>query len=231
MKIENKNRENKKMLLPLRLQFFAEGGNTTNGEDETEGQEVPGGNADKPHQNINAPTKTFDEVLTDKTFQAEFDRRIQKALTTQRDKLEVLFNEKATEAEKLSIMTKEEKAEYLSQKREKDLARREEEILRKELVADARNKLAQKGLPIRLADFLTYTSDNECNNSIEKMEKIFSDSVDELVKERLKGGKPPKAAPTQDTVVTPEEFKKMGYAERLKFKTEHPEEYNRLKEK
>ena len=43
---------------------------------------------------------SFDEILGDKTYQAEFDRRVQKALETARSKWEAEEQTKRTEAEK-----------------------------------------------------------------------------------------------------------------------------------
>ncbi|MBU9724433.1 DUF4355 domain-containing protein [Diplocloster modestus] len=139
--------------------------------------------------------KTFDELMSDKDYQSEFDRRVQKALETQRSKLEVLYDEKATEAEKLAKMTKEEKAEYMRQKQEKELTKREAEITRRELMAEAKNTLSEKKLPIDLAEVLNYTDADSCNKSITAVEKAFQEAVQAAVEEKLKGGTPPKKAP------------------------------------
>ena len=118
--------------------------------------------------------KSFDDWLAaNKEYQAEFDRRIQKALNTQKDKLEVLYSEKTTEAEKLAMMTKEEKAQYLAQKHEKELDEREAGITRRELMAEAKNTLAEKKLPVGLAEVLNYTDADSCNKSIAAVEKAF----------------------------------------------------------
>ena len=56
-----------------------------------------------------------------------------------------------SEAEKLAKMTKEEKAQYMQQKKEKELSEREATITRKELMVEARNTLAGDGLPQELS--------------------------------------------------------------------------------
>ena len=69
---------------------------------------------------------SVDDFLKGDGNQAEFDRRVNKAIETAvsnaREKWEALTNDKLSEAEKLSKMTKEEKTQYLAQKHEKELA-------------------------------------------------------------------------------------------------------------
>lgn len=196
----------KKNLLPMNLRFFghdgdgagAEGGEGGgSGEPGKEGTGADGtggeGKEQDPHK-----TKTFDEILKDESYQAEFDRRIQKALGTAKEKWSALMDDKLSEAEKLSKMNKEEKDAYLRQKQEKDLQDRESAITRRELMAEAKNTLAEKKLPTGLAEVLNYTDADSCNKSIAAVEKAFQEAVQSAVEEKLKGGKPPKKATSQE---------------------------------
>ncbi len=63
-------------------------------------------------------------------------------------------------------MTKEEKAQYMQQKREKELTEREAAITRKELMAEAKNTLAREGLPQELAEVLDYSDADSCKKSM-----------------------------------------------------------------
>ena len=94
--------------------------------------------------------------------------------------------------QKLAKMTKNEKQEYLNKKHEKELSDREAAITRRELMAEAKNTLAEKKLPVTLADVLVYTDADSCNKSIEAVEKAFTEAVAAAVEEKLKGGKPMK---------------------------------------
>ncbi|RGO76425.1 DUF4355 domain-containing protein, partial [Enterocloster bolteae] len=96
----------------------------------------------------------------------------------------------------LAKMTKEEKAQYLSQKQERALAAREADITRRELMAEAKNTLAEKKLPVGLAEVLNYTNAESCNKSIDAVEKAFQEAVQAAVDEKLKGGPAPKKAPS-----------------------------------
>lgn len=68
-------------------------------------------------------------------------------------------------------------------------------ITRKELMAEAKNTLAEKKLPVSLAEVLNYADADTCNDSISAVEKAFQEAVEAAVNERLKGGTPPKKAP------------------------------------
>ncbi|PST28748.1 DUF4355 domain-containing protein [Enterocloster lavalensis] len=216
--------------LPFNLQFFAEGGDAAGAEGGNGGGTEPGGDGTTAEGEGEKP-KTLDDLLKDGTYQAEFDRRMQKGIETalekQRSKYEALMSDKLSEAEKLAKMTKEEKAEYQSRKKEKELADREAACTRRELMAEAKNTLAEKKMPVKLAELLVYTDADACKKSMEALEAAWQEAVEAGVQEQLKGGTPMKKAPTTPAV-TKEQFAKMGYMERLKLKTETPELYKQL---
>jgi len=180
----------------MNLQLFAEGGDGAgadggNGGGSGEGAGGEGGaGGDTP--------PSFDDFLKTGGNQAEFDRRVQKAVNTAvtkaQEKWQALADDKLSEAEKLAKMTKEEKAQYMQQKREKELADREAAITRKELMAEAKNTLASDGLPQELAEVLDYSDADTCKKSMEKVKEVFQRAVETAVEEKLKGGKPPKKA-------------------------------------
>lgn len=143
---------------------------------------------------------TFDEFLkSNKEYQAEFDRRLNKATNTAvsnaQERWQMITDEKVSEAEKLAKMTKDERDKYNMQKRIKDLEAREREITKKELQATAKNALAEKELPLQLAELLDYTDAKSCNASIDALEKAFRSAVADAVDERLKGVEVMKKAP------------------------------------
>lgn len=186
--------------VPMNLQLFAEGGDGAgadggNGGGSGEGAGGEGGaGGDTP--------PSFDDFLKTGGNQAEFDRRVQKAVNTAvtkaQEKWQALADDKLSEAEKLAKMTKEEKAQYMQKKREKELTDREAAITRKELMAEAKNTLASDGLPQELAEVLDYSDADTCKKSMEKVKEVFQRAVETAVEEKLKGGKPPKKAPGGD---------------------------------
>lgn len=198
----------------MNLQLFGhDGDGAGTGDGEGDGANGTKGQAGEGEGNEPPKAKTFDELLADENYQAEFDRRVQKALGTAREKWEALMDDKLSEAEKLAKMNKEEKADYLQKKKEKELADKEEALTRRELTAEAKNTLAEKKLPVGLAEVLNYSDAESCNKSIDAVEKAFQEAVQAAVEEKLKGGVPPKMAPqgtsfTKEQVagMTPEEI-------------------------
>ncbi|MCH1982478.1 DUF4355 domain-containing protein [Ruminococcus sp. OA3] len=187
--------------IPMNLQVFAEDGDGAGADDGNGGGSGDdGGDGDDGAGDNNPPS--FDDFLKDTSHQAEFDRRVQKAIDTAvnnaQQKWQALTDDKLSEAEKLAKMTKEEKANYLHQKKERELAARESEIMKKELMAEAKNTLATKKIPSELAEVLNYTDADSCSKSIAVVEKAFQKAVEDAVQDRLKGGTPPKKAPEGD---------------------------------
>ncbi|WP_260458026.1 MULTISPECIES: DUF4355 domain-containing protein [unclassified Clostridium] len=158
----------------------AEGGNGEGAEDDSSGED----------------DMSFDDVLKDKKYQSEFDKRVAKALETAKGKWEADYQTKVeeakTEAEKLAKMNAEQKAKYAEDKRLAELEKREKDITTRELRATAHETLAEKGLPKDLIDILNYSDAENCNKSIEAVEKAFQSAVQKAVNEKLRGKQDPK---------------------------------------
>ena len=180
----------------MNLQLFAD-----NGDGDPEGESNGGGTGSEGSKGM-----SFDDFLKEGGNQAEFDRRMQKAiqtsLTKEKEKWQAMTDDKLSEAEKLAKMTKEEKAQYMQREKEKELSDREAAITRKELMAEAKNTLAGKNLPQELAEVLNYADAESCNKSIAAVEKAFQSAVQAAVEERLKGKGAMKKAPgdAEDTL-------------------------------
>ena len=186
--------------VPMNLQLFAEGDGAGAGDDGNGGG--AGGDNGSGEGGEDTPP-SFDDFLKIGDNQAEFDRRLQKAINTavtnEQKKWQAMTDDKLSEAEKLAKMTEEEKTKYLQQKREKNLTDREAAVTRKELMAEAKNTLASDNLPVELAEVLDYTDADSCMKSMEKVKSAFQKAVEAAVEEKLKGGKPLKKAPETDT--------------------------------
>lgn len=209
--------------MPMNLQFFAEGGEPDaggaigGGAGGSAGTDGDGSTGTEPGAAgaEGTPGVGFDDFLKDPKNQAEFDRRVNKALETSRAKMqadiETKINAARTEAEKLAKMNAEQKAQYEAEKRENELKTREAEITKRELSAAAKETLADKGLPLELATILNYESAETCQASIEAVEKSFREAVQKAVEDKLRGGNPPKKAPQgTQTVFTAEQIKAMS---------------------
>ena len=184
--------------MPMNLQLFADSGDGA-GTNDGNGGGAGGGSNEEENGGGESKSLSFDDFLKIEENQAEFDRRVDKAINTAvakaQDKWKTLTDDKVSEAEKLAKMTADEKKQYMEQKRQKELDAREAEITKRELMAAAKNTLTDKKLPLELADILVYTDAESCNTSIAAVEKAFNAAVEAAVQERLKGGDPMKKAP------------------------------------
>ena len=182
--------------LKMNLQLMADagaGGGTpsqTDGGTNTDTGVGEGSNAGATENN----TPSFDDVLSQNNYKAEFDKRLKEAIQTAQTEWETQQQEKITEAEKLKKMNADEKAKYEQDKRTKELDKREKDITTRELKAQAYETLAEKNLPKELIDALNFSDAETCNASIEAVEKAFQNAVKKAVDDRLRSKPPVKPA-------------------------------------
>lgn len=187
---------NKTLYFPLKLQLFAGG----------EGAQ------DDPDTDTTTTDKSNDTKEssdTKKMFtQEEIDNIVKGRLAKERKNWEKELTDKQTEAEKLASMTEKEKKAYQDKKREDDLNKREAAIVKRELTAQAKSTLTDRGLAPALSDFLDYTDADSCNKSIDKLQEVFQAAVEKAVDEKMKGGKTLKKAPDNETQALQDEILK-----------------------
>jgi len=133
---------------------------------------------------------------TAKTFtQEELNAIIDKRLERERKDAQARIDKAVTEAQKLAKMSADERAEHERQELQKKLAEREAEITKRELRAEAKSQLSDKGLPVELAEVLPYTDADTTNAALAAVEKVFRQAVEKGVTERLKGNAPKVSPP------------------------------------
>lgn len=166
------------------LQLFAGEGGNDGGDDDGDGSDPE----DKP--------VSFDDFLKEEGNQAEFDRRIQKAVNTAvtnaQEKWKALTDDKLTEAEKLAKMTKEEKAEYKNRKLEKELEDLKRQNAVTEMAKTARKMLADEeiNIPDELLGHLVSESAEDTKATVEAFSRMYKTAVQAAVKDALKGNPP-----------------------------------------
>lgn len=181
--------------LKMNLQLMADAGagtpsQTDGGTNNTDAGAYEGSNAGATDNH----TPSFDDVLSQNNYKAEFDKRLKEAIQTAQTEWETQQQEKITEAEKLKKMNADEKAKYEQDKRSKELDKREKDITTRELKAQAYETLAEKNLPKELIDALNFSDAETCNASIEAVEKAFQNAVKKAVDDRLRSKPPVKPA-------------------------------------
>lgn len=177
--------------IPMNLQIFAEGG----AGDGAGAEGGNGGGAGAEEQGGAAP-QSFDDFLQREGNQAEFDRRVQKAIETAvtkaQEKWQALTDDKLSDAEKLAKMTKEEKSEYKTRKLEKELADLKRQNALSEMSKTARKMLADEeiNIPDELLAHLVSESAEDTKTAVEAFAKMYKDAVQAAVKDALKGNAP-----------------------------------------
>lgn len=182
----------KKFMFPLDIQLFADdnSGDGSGNDDQGTGQDNQ--DSGEGGQEI----KTF--------TQEELDKIVQGRIAKERKAWEKHLEDEKTEAQKLETMSEKEKKKYQEEKRIKELDDREAAITRRELTAQAKVQLADKGIPTELAEILNLTDADSCKKSIETVEKAFQSAVEKAVEEKIKGREPMKKA--KDVKLTDEEL-------------------------
>ena len=155
-----------------------------------------GGNNDDGGSDPEDKPVSFDDFLKEEGNQAEFDRRVQKAVNTAvtnaQEKWKALTDDKLTEAEKLAKMTKEEKAEYKNRKLEKELEDLKRQNAVTEMAKTARKMLADEeiNIPDELLGHLVSESAENTKAAVEAFSKMYKTAVQAAVKDALKGNPP-----------------------------------------
>ena len=135
---------------------------------------------------------TFDEILKDKTYQAEFDKRVQKALETNRAKWELDEQTKRTEAEKLAKMDAEQKAKYELKKANDERDSALAKLNAYELKNTAIKIAQEKGLDITLLediDFSKQTAET-ITTIIDTKKAVFDKALEKAMNEKYKESTP-----------------------------------------
>ena len=168
----------------LALQIFADGeGNGAEGDGAGAGSE---GN-----ENL-----SFDDFLAQEGNQAEFDRRVQKAIQTAvanaQKKWKTLTDTRVSEAEKLAQMTGEEKEKYRADKAEKELADLRRQMALGDMAKTARKMLSdeQIAIPDEIIMNLVCDDAEKTKSAVEAFAKSFKEAVQTAVKEALRGNPP-----------------------------------------
>lgn len=208
------------------LQLFAEGGDGGSGEggdDGGAGGKSGGGSGDGTG---NEPL-SFDDFLKQEGNQAEFDRRVQKAIDTAvsnaQKKWKYIHDDKLSEAEKLAKMTNEEKTAYRMSQMEKELKAFKEKDTLTEMSKTARKMLAEDDItiPDELLSHLVSTDAEDTKNTVQAFAKMFKDAVQDAVKDKLKGNPPKRGTGGKGNITREQILEIKNPSERQRMIAEH----------
>ena len=157
--------------------------NQENNQNANAGTDNNGSVGAENNQNQNDNTKSFDDILKDSKYQAEFDRRVQKAIETAQNNWKQKHDEEKTEAEKLAKMSKEEKLEYQLELEKNKRIEAENKNKANDLEKQAIKIASDKGLDVSLLQYIDFTKikAEELLTKIEEMSKTFNEAVERKV--------------------------------------------------
>ncbi|NYB73401.1 DUF4355 domain-containing protein [Sedimentibacter hydroxybenzoicus DSM 7310] len=204
---------NKRFMLPLNLQHFADGGAEENKNN---------GGADG-EQEIKKETKEQEQQQTTFT-QADMDRMISKMY----EQFEAKFTKKQEEAVKLANMNAEEKAKYQLEQQQKQLEDMQRNFTMQQNKSECMKILAERNIDVTLADFVVAEDAETMKANIDKIEKAFKKSVEEEVNRRLKSTTPKKDVTLPSGEITKEVFKKMTLNQQQELYNTNKELYMQL---
>lgn len=177
----------------MALQLFAEDEGTgveSNGSG-ANGEETQGNEGDQ-----GASGNTFEDFLKDGKNQAEFDRRVSKAIETALGNAKVKWQEdadqKAEEAAKVAKMNAEQKQQYEMDKLKKENERLQAESVRNQLSRNAAGVLSEKGIEATqdVLDFVVGNDADDTNARIDKLVKIVESQLKKAEITRATGTTP-----------------------------------------
>lgn len=130
---------------------------------------------------------------------------VQKYVQGETDKVRTKYSKQIKELE--SKVPKEKSEDELAfEKRLKDLETKEKELIRKEILTNAKGILTDKGLDVQLADFIKF-------EGVEDLETYINNIAD-VVSKQAKNSYVPKGHEKANGNITKEQFLKMSYTER-----------------
>ena len=131
---------------------------------------------------------SFEDFLQQEGNQAEFDRRVQKAIDTAvsnaQEKWKTIQDDKISEAKKLEKMNAQEKAEYKQRQLEKKIQELEDKEALSNMRDEARKQLSDKGIniPDKLLLFMVSKDAEETKTAVDSFTELFHAAVNEAVK-------------------------------------------------
>lgn len=113
------------------------------------------------------------EQLEKKYTDADVDRIIAKKIAAERKRIRTLFE---------------------GEQQESEIKKRERDVTRRELMADAKDALIRDGLPVSLASVMDYSDKEAHEKSYQDVTGIFKEAMQQMFKQRFAGSVPKASA-------------------------------------
>ena len=167
-----------------------------------------------------AEVKTYTEEEVMKLLQSESDKRVTQALAKQKKEYDKKISLSQLDGDAREKAEKDNRIAELEDKlKEYTLLQNKTEVIK---------VLSERGLSSDFADIVEIGEDvEEAQKKIEKLDKLFKNSVAEEVKRRL-AGNVPKDSGIKTESLTKADFQKMTLAQQTQVYKENPELYKQL---
>lgn len=151
-----------------RLQLFAENGTAEQGESGAE----DAGTSTAETKEENQGNKEGQEPASEpekKYTDADVDKIVAKKIAAERQRMQKLF---------------------IGEQQENEIEKRERDVLKRELMADAKDALINDGFPSSLAMVMNYSSKEDFEQSYREVTDVFREAMQQEYKRRLSGNAP-----------------------------------------
>jgi uncharacterized membrane protein YccC len=152
---------------------------------ETQEQSVPE-NTPGNQNGAGNETPSFDDLLKN-GHQAEFDRRVSKAIATAKANWEKAQAEEQDEATKLARMTAAERERYQLDKDRKALAEEQAKFAAQQMQVSVGAELQKRGLDASFARYLAGKTAEESKANLDEFEQVFRSAVRSGVQAAMRG--------------------------------------------
>lgn len=137
---------------------------------------------------VEEPTaeKKLDDPKGEKTTNVDLDKAIAEA----REQAIEEYKQQLEEQKRKEKLSPEELKAEEDAKKEKRISELEHELMVRNCKDNAIKTLAEKNLPVALASCLNYENEESAQKSLETLSKVFTECLEEELKNRLKGRTP-----------------------------------------
>ncbi|WKF70468.1 DUF4355 domain-containing protein [Pediococcus pentosaceus] len=174
-------------VLPMNLQFFAEGGQP----EQTDPGEGGQGDGNEPEGGTQTPPQGSEPTFT----QEDVNKLISKKLAKERANQQNAIQKAIAQHDKEKSMTDEQIREQ-EQQRMKKL---EAELNRRDIADDAKDYAAENNIPVSLVNHFLGKDTEETHNNLDEFAKAFNDAVQKGVQARFEASKTPGAGSSTGT--------------------------------
>ena len=138
-------------------------------------------------EEIECEPLTFDEILQDKMYQSEFDKRVSKALDTAKVKWQQELETQKSEAEKLAKMNADERHKFEMDKVLEEKNNAIQELNAYKLKETAVGIAKEKGIDLDLLSLINFNTENadSIKEKIDTLGSVYSKSVENTLNKIL----------------------------------------------